>query len=367
MAMTASTPPPSGTSLQMADHRTPVVRNCWYVGALSTEVGRSLMARRLLGASVLFYRTEAGLPVAMANRCIHRSFPLDKGRLEGDSVRCGYHGMRFDTSGQCVEMPSLARAPVHAKVQSYPVRERGPLVWIWMGDPAKADDALIPDVPWLDSQEWRTVSGFCPVDTNYVAMHENLLDHTHFPVLHGATVGTPDLMHAGFKVREESGRVIMTREMLGAPVPGVFGQLMGLTGKLVDSVSDNRFESPAAHLSRSSFVASGAEGGVPAFRINITHLFTPEEQNKIHYWWFFSRDFRLDEHQIDGMLAAGANKAFAEDKDALSWIQVVKDNADEPLLELSFAPDRPGMLMRKVLLRMADEERVSPLLMPIGT
>lgn len=354
---TAAAKTPGGSSFKMADHRTPLIRNCWYVAALASEVGRELIARPMLGTSVLLYRTEAGAPVALENRCVHRSFPLDKSRLEGDSVRCGYHGMRFDATGQCTDMPSLARVPHHARVRSFAVRERGPVIWVWMGDPAQADDALIPAMPWLEDPAWHAVSGYCEIDTNYIAMHENLIDHTHFLILHGDAVGTPELMRAESPVREEGDKVVMTREQLNAPVPGVFGHMMGIAGKLVDTYSDTRFESPAAHVAKTSHVYTPPDGAAQTFSIQITHLFTPTRQNQIAYWWFVSRNFRLEEQALDGFVRAGANKAFAEDRDALTWIQSLKDNAgDSPLPELSFAPDRPGMLLRKVLLRMAQAQ-----------
>ena len=62
-----------------ADQNTPLVRNCWYVAARSGEVGRELMHRRFLGVDVAMYRTLAGMPVAVRNRCPHRSFPLASG------------------------------------------------------------------------------------------------------------------------------------------------------------------------------------------------------------------------------------------------------------------------------------------------
>ena len=64
-----------------ADHTTPLILNCWYVAALSREVSREIISRRLLGTDVAMYRTLAGEPVAVRNRCPHRSFPLAKGRL----------------------------------------------------------------------------------------------------------------------------------------------------------------------------------------------------------------------------------------------------------------------------------------------
>ena len=69
-----------------ADHSTPLILDCWYVAALSAEVSRNIISRRLLGTDVALYRTLAGEPVAVRNRCPHRSFPLAKGKLDGDMV-----------------------------------------------------------------------------------------------------------------------------------------------------------------------------------------------------------------------------------------------------------------------------------------
>ena len=69
--------------------------NCWWVAALSSEVGRDLLGRWLLDTPVLLYRTEDGRAVAVENRCPHRAAPLSLGCLKGDNVQCGYHGFTF--------------------------------------------------------------------------------------------------------------------------------------------------------------------------------------------------------------------------------------------------------------------------------
>ena len=176
-----------------ADHATPLIRNCWYMAALSSEVSRDIISRRLLGVDVALYRTEAGAPVAVRNRCPHRSFPLAKGKLVGDTLVCGYHGMQFDPSGRCVNMPSMPIVPTNAQVRSFDVVEHAPLIWIWMGDPDKADRDLIPGTQWLSDPAWKSVRGQFHMKSDYVSMHENLLDQTHFPFLHPGAVGTPDL------------------------------------------------------------------------------------------------------------------------------------------------------------------------------
>lgn len=340
-----------------ADHSTPLIRNCWYVAALASEVSREIISRRLLGVEVALYRTLAGEPVAVRNRCPHRSFPLAKGRLEGDVLICGYHGMQFDPSGRCVNMPAMPIVPTSANVRSFPTVERGPLVWIWMGEPDHADETLVPDTEWLHSPEWKTVSGAFHIGSDYVAMHENLLDQTHFPFLHPGAIGTPEYARSRLKVREDNDRIIIDRELRNSPPPGVYGVPTGLTGQPVDRFSDARFVSPALHTAYARIVDNNDPSGQPrTYRFNISHIFTPETQHSIHYWWFCSRNFKLDEAAIDEHLLTASTKAYKEDVDALEWIMDVVRNDAEPQFDLSFAPDKPGLMMRQVLYRLAAAE-----------
>ncbi|MFD0666314.1 Rieske 2Fe-2S domain-containing protein [Ramlibacter sp. MAHUQ-53] len=343
--------------LQMADHLTPLVRNCWYVAARSDEVGRTLLERTLLGTTVVLYRREDGTPVVLNNRCAHRSFPLSRSRLVGDNIVCGYHGMSYAPSGQCEGMPSLPNCPSHARVASYPAVERFPLVWVWMGDPALADPAKIPDTSWLADPAWATVQGQFRIQSNYVAMHENLLDQTHFGILHPGAVGTPEYARSTLDFRAEGDRVFILRTLHDSPPPGIYDTPMKLGGKRVDRYSDSRFESPAGHIAHARIVDPSPAPGRPAeFRVNITHLFTPERRNSIHYWWFNSRDFDLDDAHASDFLREQSQTAYAQDEEALNWIQQTYDDLGHAPPELSFGPDRPGLAMRKILLRLAQLE-----------
>jgi phenylpropionate dioxygenase-like ring-hydroxylating dioxygenase large terminal subunit len=345
----------------MADHTTPLVRNCWYVAGLSKEVGRELLERTLLGTTVLMYRTEAGEPVVMQNRCPHRNFPLSKGRLDGDKVVCGYHGLTFTPAGQCVFMPSLSRAPTHVQIASYPVVERAPLIWVWMGDAEKADKDLIPKTPWLDDPAWKTVSGSFHVRTNYVAMHENLLDQTHFPILHASTgIGTPAYSKSTMDMRVTGNTVHLSRSLIDSPPPDIYGVPTGLTGRSVDRYSDAAFAGPALHYAHARIVNREPRAGEKEeYRFTITHVYTPEQQGTIHYWWFNSRDSKLDDDSVDAYMQQSSEKAYLEDVDALTWIQEVVEKETAPFEELSFGPDRPAIAMRKILLRLANDEAQS--------
>jgi phenylpropionate dioxygenase-like ring-hydroxylating dioxygenase large terminal subunit len=91
------------------------LRNCWYVAAWSEEVTHAPLARTLLGLPVMLYRTEQGESVALEDRCCHRNLPLSLGFIESNNVCCGYHGLKFAPSGQCIEIPGQPQIPrMHA-------------------------------------------------------------------------------------------------------------------------------------------------------------------------------------------------------------------------------------------------------------
>src|SRR6266508_3891929 len=166
------------------------VRNAWYVAAWDHEIGRDMLRRVILDEPVVFYRREDGKPVALEDRCCHRQAPLSMGKLIGDIVKCPYHGLEFDQTGKCVKVPSQDKIPPSAKVKSFPVREKNHWIWIWLGDAAKADPALIEDFHWLDDPGWGFGGSYLHVEANYQLLVENLLDTTHLPFLHPTSLGT---------------------------------------------------------------------------------------------------------------------------------------------------------------------------------
>ena len=112
------------------------LRNAWYVGAWSNElVQDKLLPRTLLDDPIVFFRTQTGTAAALFDRCPHRFAPLSRGRLEGEAIECGYHGLRFDRTGACVLNPyNPGHVPPRAHVRTYPLHEQQGIVWIWMGE-----------------------------------------------------------------------------------------------------------------------------------------------------------------------------------------------------------------------------------------
>jgi nitrite reductase/ring-hydroxylating ferredoxin subunit len=168
------------------------VRNCWYVAAWDYELGSSaVIARQIIGEAMVIYRTASGVTIAMEDRCCHRSAPLSKGRVEGEAIRCMYHGFKFDPDGMCIEIPGQSVIPRAARVRKYPVVERYNWIGVWMGDPSLADEDLIPAGFGLAEAGWVTRSGQLDYQAHYELLNDNLTDFTHLTYVHANSFRAP--------------------------------------------------------------------------------------------------------------------------------------------------------------------------------
>lgn len=343
----------------MANRDTPFVYNEWYVAAFSADVSREFLSRRLLGKRVVLFRTESGQPVALADRCAHRAYPLSLGSLEGDTLVCGYHGFRFDTEGNCIEVPSASKCPKGIGVARYPVVEKGPLIWIWMGDPDLADEASLPEQAWLASDEWEHSRGSFHLDSNYVSMHENLLDLTHLSYLHAKTFGTPDYARAAFRSETREGYFALFRDVVPTTLPPVWADPTGLAGcDTAARIVKSEFKSPAFHQVNVSFYDSKLpEAERKVSRISTAHLLTPETASSCHYFIVHGRDFALQEDSITAFMHEQLFKAFQEDVDGMAALEQVWETTEpEDMYEMSVASDGPSVAMRRYLKARAEQE-----------
>ena len=182
-------------------------RNQWYVAAFSDEVDRRLFKRTLLDTPVVFFRTEDGRPIALHDRCPHRHLPLSMGKLTGDEIQCGYHGLQIAENGRCVKAPQQDFIPPDACVNAFPLIEKWQWIWIWMGDAEKADPDLLPDhVKWLGMERpgYTAIPFFAmEMKANYQLMHDNLMDTSHLSFVHPNLLDTGDMAVSEFWTAEE--------------------------------------------------------------------------------------------------------------------------------------------------------------------
>ena len=171
----AANPVTKGAS-DLASRETPLLREEWYVAALSSEITRTPMRRTVCEQDIVFYRDAGGKAVALQNRCAHRSYPLSNGQVNGDRIVCGYHGMEFGPDGRCARIPAQANIPAAMRVQAYPIIEQGPFIWIWTGRPDAPDMSKFVEQPWFTDAGWANVHGYMYMRASYLGLHENLMD-----------------------------------------------------------------------------------------------------------------------------------------------------------------------------------------------
>ena len=299
--------------------------NCWQVAAYSSEVSRSLLKRRLLNEGVVFYRTLSGEVVAMQDRCPHRYAPLSLGTLDGDVVQCGYHGMRFDASGECVHIPGQDTIPPKARVRVYPVHERYTFVWIWMGDPKRADPATIPDFHWMDDPQWAVAEGYHHVDADYRFLVDNLLDLSHETFVHPETIGNGAVAESPAKVKViERKTVRVHRDMLGCEAPPQFIALAGFTGK-IDRWHTTLYTPPGFCIIEVGAVPAGTNDHTAGFEARILNLITPETERSSHYFWAHARNIRRNDAALTDTIRRSIVDTFDQDKTVLEALQIESD------------------------------------------
>ncbi len=296
-------------------------KNCWYTAIWSEELADKPVARTILGEEVVLFRGQNGKAAALEDRCCHRAAPLSLGAVAGDNLRCGYHGLIFDTEGRCVLIPGQDSIPASARVRSYPIVERWNVVWIWMGDPALADAGRIVELPWLDSPEWAATPSYLHLKVNAQLLVDNLLDYTHVSYLHANTIaGDPREATTPTKTERLNDGVRVGRWMIDFKPPPLFAKAGGFTGN-VDRWQHATWKPPSVVYMDvgAARTGTGAPEGDRSQGISIwsTHLVTPETDASCHYHFGFARNFQIDDAAMSKMLFEGARNTFLEDKDML--------------------------------------------------
>jgi phenylpropionate dioxygenase-like ring-hydroxylating dioxygenase large terminal subunit len=191
-------------------------------GGLPRLVG-SCSPARCVGRPIVLYRTQAGLPVALADACWHRLVTLSLGQVRGDGLMCRYHGITYSPQGRCAFMPSRETINPSASVASFPVVDRYRLCWVWLGDPELADPALIPDILAAATDPgWAGDGELLQLKCDYRLVLDNLMDLTHETYVHDASIGQSSVAESPFTVEHTDDTVTVTRWMYGIDPPAVF-------------------------------------------------------------------------------------------------------------------------------------------------
>ncbi|MDB5406891.1 MAG: rieske [2Fe-2S] domain protein [Rhodospirillales bacterium] len=339
--------------------------NAWYAAGWDLDVKRDLLPRTICGISIVLYRRFDRSIAALEDACWHRLLPLSMGRLSGDEVVCGYHGLVFNSDGRCVRMPSEDRISPNACVRAFPVVERHRLVWIWPGDSALADPALIPDMHWADDAEWAGEGSYFDLKCDYRLVLDNLMDLTHETFVHTTSIGDDAVAGTPLQANHEGRTVDLSRWMIDVEAPPFLATQLCQAHDLAEPGKVDRwqlihFEAPATIVIDVGVAptGSGAREGDRSKGISgrVLNTVTPQTADTCYYFFQYARCYGLDDRALSTEMKEANIRIFTEDKIILEAQQrAAVRHPDRPFVNLKI--DVGSVRARRAIEQMIAAER----------
>jgi phenylpropionate dioxygenase-like ring-hydroxylating dioxygenase large terminal subunit len=333
--------------------------NCWYVAAWSDELASDGgLARTLLDTSVLMWRNGGAQVCALADRCAHRFAPLSRGKIKRGMVSCGYHGLGFDgTTGKCVHNP---HGPLLSSlsVRAYPVAERHKLLWIWMGDPSRADESAIPDLSFIDASPMHAFSkGYMRAAADHRLLEDNILDLTHGDYLHADSLGGGSFTRTRAHVEERGNTVFVQWAAKNEKPFPIFKPQLPDPKMLADMTTEVLWHPSGVMLLNSCLSPAGGPPDSAIVTAN-AHIMTPETATSTHYFYCNSRSYRTDDADYNSIFAANLGVAFqTEDKPMIEAQQSRIGDVDLLDSRPALLPiDNAAVRARRTYRRLVDAE-----------
>jgi vanillate monooxygenase len=339
------------------------LKNAWYVAATPDEVQDKPLGRTICKQPMVFFRGPNGQVCALEDYCPHRGAPLSLGRVCEGRLVCGYHGLEMGCEGKTVHMPGQ-RVRGFPPLRAFAAQQRHGFIWVWPGDPALADPALIPHLHWTESPDWAFGGGLYHIRCDYRLMIDNLMDLTHETYVHSTSIGQKEIDETPCSTRTEGNEVFTSRFMHGIEAPPFWKMALRSNGVADDRAVD-RWQvchfTPPSQVQIEVGVALAGQGGreAPAdAKVSsiVVDFITPETDHSHWYFWGMARNFRPEDAALTDKLREGQGAVFAEDREMLERQQ---QNLllwpDRQPLALSI--DAGGVQSRRVLERLLAAER----------
>ena len=299
--------------LKYIDPDSEFLQNAWYVAMQSGRVEAGLNPIAMLGERLVLFHGADGKLAALEDACPHRKLPLSMGSLEAGIVSCGYHGLCFDATGRCVRAPTQAKIPGNAFVRSYPVVEKYGLVWIWMGDPALADDNRLPAFADYDNPDWGlTPGGMLECRCHYLYLLDNLLDPSHVAWVHETSFASAGTEDVPLLIEDTDTGVLVSRWIRDIDPPPYYAEMLPFAGR-VDRQQYYEAVVPSLAINMSTYARAGEGGDLndlpdDAYRMRSYHFITPIDSHNTRYHWFQHYNTSIDDD--DGAAEAERRRAF---------------------------------------------------------
>jgi phthalate 4,5-dioxygenase len=262
-----------------------VLRRFWVPALLSEEIAEPDSAPvrvRIMAEDLVAFRDSSGEVGLVAAYCAHRLAPLFYGRNEECGIRCVYHGWKFDTQGNCVDMPSeppYSKFRLRVSIKAYPVYEAGGIVWTYMG-PTREMPAP-PDYEYLRA----------PAKTNFRVSKTG--EHCNWVQ---ALEGGIDTAHSSFAHNNDMANTKALRNLDTHPQLEVDIKPWGFTYGSLRHVSDEQtylrvYQFMMPNQQMRGGTVNGANGQ-PSKRPSLNgHIWVPiDDENTYVYNWKYTTD-----------------------------------------------------------------------------
>lgn len=338
-------------------------KNTWYVACTPDEIEHKPLGRTICNEKIVFFRGKGGVVAAVEDFCPHRGAALSMGYVQDGNLVCGYHGLVMGCEGKPVAMP-MQRVGGFPCIKAYPVIERHGFIWVWPGQAEKADEALIPDLEWANSDEWAFGGGLYHVKSDYRLMIDNLMDLTHETYVHSDSIGQEEIDETPVKTVVEDGIVKTSRHMENIIAPPFWQAAMKAAGlnpeDFVDRWQVSCFHAPS-HVLIDVGVALHGHGGKDApkdkrVRATVVDFMTPETEHSHWYFWGMARNFKPEDAALTEAIRTGQGKIFSED---LAFLEAQQQNLERHperrLLMLNI--DAGGVQARRIIDKLLQQEQ----------
>ena len=322
----------------------PVFRRFWYPVLPVSRLDDGPKQFILLGEKIVVWRDGEGMVSALQDRCCHRTAELSRGYCENGVLVCGYHGWNYDRTGRCIKIPQLpsGRVPPNTRVTSYRADERYGYVWVCLGDEPLTG---IPDIPEATRPGYRLIQQFYEeMRTSGLRLMENSFDPAHVQFTHRGTFGDPvDAADPQMDIMENEWGLTMTVQV---PVKntGLAKDVLGTAGSGAKTTRSVESIWWMPFFRRTKMVyPNGLEH-------TLCTAATPIDDRTSMICQFALRNDTEAQVRAEDVIAFD-RKIVEEDVFILEGT-----DPDVPLeardVERSIAADKPGLMMRRMLLRL---------------
>jgi phenylpropionate dioxygenase-like ring-hydroxylating dioxygenase large terminal subunit len=335
------------------------LKNAWYPAAWNEKLAEDPLAIRILDDPIVLFRESTGKVCALYDACPHRFAPLSLGKVKDGAVVCGYHGLEFDGTGNCIRNPhGKGTIPKALGVRAYPTAERYGMIWVWAGEADLADEDLLPSFPIMDDENFSWVFGELEVSANYELVIDNLLDLTHVEFLHPLLASEGGSQRTTFRSEHDGDTVSAFYETKDEAITGLFQLLWENEEKTATIRADMHWQ-PPTYFELETSMGVHAEFDENDARVPVLHLLTPQSEDSTRYFWAAGRNRAHGNEEVAGMLHFGIQAAFVnEDEPMIKAVRSRMSSNDLFAHKPALLPwDEAGVRARRVLAKLIAAEQ----------